>query len=102
MENNIAEFQSETSWKRCLESAAQRTVDLMLDYSECALIAAGIVAALFCGRDCRGIFRAKQEACPKWGTAAWVSITLPVRLESLPLLIRLAWIGAKSTPPGGQ
>lgn len=53
------------------------------------------------GEEYRSIFRAQKEACPKYGTAAWASIALPVRLESLPLLIRRAWIRAKSTPPGG-
>lgn len=85
-----------------MDGAVQQTAALMLDYCKCALLDGGIVEALFCRRGCWGIFRAKQEACPKWGTAAWASIALPVRLENLPLLIRLAWIGAKSTPPGGQ
>lgn len=85
-----------------MESAAQQTIDLRLSYCKCALVDGGIVEVLICRRGSWGIFRAKQEACPKWGTAAWASIALPVRLESLPLLIRRVWIEAKSTPPGGK
>lgn len=42
-ENNRAQFQSEMSWERCLESSLQQTADWMLECCECALVDGGIV-----------------------------------------------------------
>ncbi len=55
MENNRAQFQSEMSWKRRLESAAQQTADSMLECCKCALVDGGIVK-LCSAEEATGVF----------------------------------------------
>ena len=55
MENNRAQFQSEMSWKQRLESSAQQTVDLMLEYGKCALVDGGVVK-LTSAEESTGVF----------------------------------------------
>lgn len=55
MENNRAQFQSEMSWRRRLESAAQQTADLMLERCTCALVDGGIVK-LCSAEEATGVF----------------------------------------------